>query len=262
MVSSTWIKTVVFSILVAGSFACSSAPQTPTGIEKKPPEERAKLMVEAANAAMIEGDPIGALQYLKTAEEIAPRLSSVYHAKALAFNMRKDLPQALVEMKKAVDLDAKNSAANNTYGKLLLDAGKYPDSEIYLKRAAEDPTFRESYKARTSLGMLYYRKNQLDLADQQLEKASFDDPNNSCIAYYYRGHVAMKRGQISDAVKYYERATQKLCAGFADAHFALGVAYEREKKWDEARKKYLEVKQNFSESKAAEQAMQRLSKLP
>ena len=219
-------------------------------------------MVEAANASMIEGDPIGALQFLKSAEDLDPSLASIYHAKALAFNMRKDLPQALKEMKKAVDLDPKSSAANNTYGKLLLDAGKYAEAETYLKRAAEDPTFRESFKARTSLGMLYYRQNKLDLADSQLERASFDDPNNSCIAYYYRGHVAMKRGQNADAVKFYERATQKLCAGFADAHFALGVAYEREKKWDEARKKYLEVKQNFSESKAAEQAMQRLSKLP
>ncbi len=219
-------------------------------------------MVEAANAAMIEGDPIGALQFLKSAEDLDSSLPSIYHAKALAFNMRKDLPQALIEMKKSVDLDPKSSAANNTYGKLLLDAGKYSEAEAYLKKAAEDPTFRESFKARTSLGMLYYRENKLDQADSQLEKASFDDPNNSCIAYYYRGHVAMKRGQNPEAIKYYERATQKLCAGFADAHFALGVAYEREKKWDEARKKYLEVKQNFSESKAAEQAMKRLSKLP
>ncbi len=261
MVSSTWIKLGWFSIALVFASSCASAPKgsDPT---KKTPREKATLLVEAANAAMLEGDPIGALQFLKTAEETDSKFSSVYHAKALAFNMRKDLPQALIEMKKAADLDPENSSVNNTYGKLLMDAGRAAEAEKHLKKAASDSTFRESYKARTSLGILYYRQNQLDLADQNLERASFDDPANSCIAYYYRGHVALKRGKLMDATKYYERATQKLCAGFADAHFALGVAYERDKKFDQARKKYLEVKQNFPESKVAEQAMQLVEKLP
>jgi len=261
MVSSTWIKLGWLSFALLAVTSCATGSRE-SGKSHKTPREKAQLLVDAANASMMESDPIGALQFLKTAEETDPSYASIFHGKALAFNMRKDLAQALVEMKHAQELEPENSAINNTYGKLLMDAGKAAEAEKYLKKAAADPTFRESYKSRTSLGILYYRQGQLDVADQQFEKATFDDPSNACIAYYYRGHIALKRGKLSDATRQYERATQKLCAGFADAHFALGVAYERDKKFDQARKKYLEVKQNFPESKIADQAMTRLGKLP
>ena len=60
----------------------------------------------------------------------------------------------------------------------------------------------------------------------------------------------------------YERATEKQCAAFADAHLAVAMMDERLGKNDDARKKYLEIRQNFPDSKAAETAMERLKKIP
>jgi TolA-binding protein len=131
-----------------------------------------------------------------------------------------------------------------------------------LKKAGENPVFRESYKANTNLGILYYRKGNFEAAEQRFQKAINDDPTNSCIAYYYRGHLAVRKKDIVEATKLYERATQKQCAAFADAHLALGMMHERSGRHEEARKKYLEIKQNFPESKASETAMERLKTLP
>jgi type IV pilus biogenesis/stability protein PilW len=239
---------------------CSSASKSdPT---HKTPRERAQLLVEAANGSLIEGDPIGALQYLSQAEKIDPDYSPVYHAKALAFAARKDFSQALVEMKHAVDLDPENPYALNTYGKFLIDAGRLDEAGAPLLKAGDNPTFRESYKANTNLGILYYRKGELDRSESRFQRAINDDPVNSCIAYYYKGHIALKRGQVAEAENQYRRATEKQCAAFADAHLALGMMYERQGKSDLARKKYIELDQNFPQAKASETARERLKKLP
>src|SRR5690606_25836683 len=120
--------------------------------EPKTSRERAQLLIEAANGAMLENDPIGALQFLDRAAQIEPKYAPIYHAKALAFSMRKDFPSALREMKTSVDLDPENPFALNTYGKFLLDSGRSAEAEPMLKKAGNNPLFRESYKANSNLG--------------------------------------------------------------------------------------------------------------
>jgi Tfp pilus assembly protein PilF len=251
------IYLAVFGLVLASS--CSSGQKNGKRGSK---EERAALLVDAAQGALMEKDPIGALQYLKAAEDLAPKLTSIYHMRALAFQARKMPEEALLEMKKAVDLDPKNSYSNNTYGKFLMDAGRLDEAEGFLTKAAEDTTFRESYKSRTSLGILQYRKNLLDLAEKNFTLAVNDDPANSCIAYYYKGHILAKNSKLTEASQMYEKASSKLCAAFVDAHYALGLAYEKTRRYDLARKKYLDISQNFPESTYSEQAMQKLKKIP
>lgn len=242
---------------------CASSSMGPDQIApKKSPRERAQLLIEAANGSLIENDPIGALQFLKRAEEMDPNYGPIYHAKALAFAARKDFPQALKEMKRSVELDPDNPFALNTYGKFLIDAGRLDEAEEPLLRAGNNYTFRESYKANTNLGILYYRKNQFEKAAQRFQKAVNDNPANACIAYYYQGHIAVRKNQLSEAEHLYERATEKQCAAFSDAHLALGMILERQGKKELARKKYLELNQNFPDSKAAETAREREKKLP
>lgn len=255
----SWI--LAFSLLVAGC-ASSGGPRPLDGTPAKSPRERAQLLIEASNGSLMEGDPIGALQFLARAEELDAKYPPIYHAKALAYAYRKDFPSALREMKKSVDLDPENPYALNTYGKFLLDAGRLDEAEPFLAKSGDNPTFRESFKANTNLGILHYRKGDFDRADQRFTKAINDDPTNACIAYYYRGHLAVRKGQIPEAARLYERATQKQCAAFADAHLAVGMMDEREGKLEEARKKYLEIRQNFPDSKASDAAMERLKKIP
>lgn len=248
------------SLLIVG---CSSPARQPLdGTPIKSPRERAQLLIEASNGSLLEGDPIGALQFLARAEALDAKYAPIYHAKALAYAYRKDFPSALREMKHSVDLDPENPFALNTYGKFLLDGGRLDEAEAPLRKAGDNPTFRESFKANTNLGILYYRRNEFDRAAERFQRAINDDPQNSCIAYYYQGHLQARKNQVVEAAKLYERATQKQCAAFSDAHLAVGLMHERQGKLDDARKKYLEIRQNFPDSKASETAMDRLKKIP
>ena len=224
--------------------------------------ERARLLVDAASGAIAEGDPTGALQLLVQAEKEDAKIPELYHTRSLAFFYKHDLNQAIRDSRKAIEIKPDYSEAQNTLGKFLLDAGQSKEAEKHLKIAAADPLYRETFKAHTNLGILYYRGGDYHGALSELDKAILEEPNSACVAYYYRGHLELKEGRFPDAVKDYASATRRFCAGFADAHFALGIAYERGKQYDLAKKKFLDIRQAFPNTKVADQAVERLKYLP
>jgi Tfp pilus assembly protein PilF len=250
------LAVTVFSALLS---ACAGSP---TNSERKLTDaERARLYLDAANASLSEGDPTGALQNLTVAESLAPSNPEVHHSKALAYHAKSDLNAAIAEARRAVALLPSYSDANNTLGKLLMDAGKPAEAEAPLLKAANDPLYRDAYKPHTNLGILYYRLGKLKKAGENLDRAAKEAPQYACVAYYYRGHLRLKEGRFAKAAQEYDRATQKACANFADAHLALGIAYERGKQYELARRKFLSIREAFPNTKVAEQAMERLKYL-
>lgn len=238
--------------------------------------ERSRMYVEVANAALLEGDPTGALEQLIKAEEEDNSLPELHHSKALAYAAKGDAVTALASAKRAVKIKPDYSDANNTYGKLLIDAGRYEEALEPLMRAANDPINREAYKAYTNIGILQYRRGRMSLAREALDKAIQGAPDLACVAYYYRGHVHLKQAstasgksrmspharEVGEAVADYGKASKKYCGNFSEAHLALGIAYEQSRQYQLAREKYLDIQKRYPESKVAEQAMNHLRTLP
>jgi len=226
------------------------------------PEEHARLLLDVANAALVENDPTSALEALDRAEAIDPGLAELYNTRALALYVKNDAPGAIESIQKSLKLAPEYPDANNTYGKILLDLGRYDEAAPLLLKAAHSPYFREAYKSWTSLGILYYRKGEISKASEDFEKAVQGGGERACIAYYYKGHLKLREGDYTEAIRDYGLATRKWCGGFADAHLAIGITYERTKQYDLARRTYLEVEQRYPNTKSAEQAVNRLKALP
>jgi Tfp pilus assembly protein PilF len=224
--------------------------------------ERARLFVDLANGALNEGDPTGCLQHLVTAEGIDRSLPELHHTRALAFHVKKDTTRALISARKAVELDEHYSDAKTTLGRLLMESGRNSEAIPYLETAAGDALYRDSFKAATNLGILHYRNGDYSKASVFLKKAVQDSPLRACHAYFYLGHIGLKQGRFEEAARSYDRATQKFCASFGDAHVALGIAYERGRKYDLARKKFLDIQSAFPGTKFADQAVEHLKFLP
>lgn len=256
--SRSRLKIFFFSVLLFSLSDCASRQPD----EKLGEHEKLGHLLSMATAAIRENDPITALKSLILAEDIEPDLPKIYHFKSLAYYQKQDLDLALESSKKAITLDPKYSAANNTYGKLLLDRGQYLEAEKYLKLAAFDTLNREAYIARTNLGILYYKKNDFRRAGMELDKATIESPDKACLAYFYKGHIDFKNANFDAAIKDYTRATKKLCGSNADAYYSLGVTYEKTKQFDLARKQYLEIKNLFPDTRVAEKAVERLRVIP
>ncbi len=224
--------------------------------------DRARMLIEVGNGALLEGDPTGALQALTEAESVEPALPELHHSFALAYFRKHDLKRAIVSAKKAVEIKPDYSEANNTLGKLLIEAGKYSEAIPPLERAAQNSLSRESYKAWTNLGIVQYRLGDLKQAEKMMDRAVEESASSACVAYYYRGQIKSRNHDLTSAISDYERATQKVCASYGDAYLALGVAYEQKKQYNLARKSFLEVEKRFPNTKIAEQAMDRIRFLP
>ena len=240
--------------------ACASG-----GKSKASAEEKARTYLEAAAAAKVEGDLTGALQYLNEAEQLDDTLPEMYHLKAIVLNQKRERVLAIQSVRKALELKPKYSDAMNTLGRLLMDDGKVSstvEAEKWLKTAASDLLYRDAWKPRTNLGILQYRRGDDVKALDSLNKAVEASPLHACVAHYYIGHIRLKAGSFLEAARSYDKATQKFCAGFADAHLAEGVALERGREYDKARSKFLEVTKTFPNTSIADQAMNRLKGLP
>ena len=235
--------------------------------------ERARMYVEVANAALLEGDPTGALEQLLMAEAEDSSLPELHHSRALAFAAKGEPAQAMVSAKRAVKLKPDYTDANNTYGKLLLDSGRYEEALDPLTRAANDSINREAYKAFTNLGILQYRQGRMNLARENFDRAIRGAPEMACVAYYYRGHLHLKQaasktsgqnspGEYGSAVADYVKASKKYCSNFTEAHLALGIAYEQSKQYQLARAKFLEIQTRYPETQVASQALSHLRTLP
>jgi Tfp pilus assembly protein PilF len=220
------------------------------------------MLVEVGNGALVEGDPTGALQSFAMAEEEDSRIPELHHSRALAYFAKHDLENAIRSAKRSVELKPNYADANNTLGKLLLEAGRFEEALPPLEVAAHDSLYREAYKAWTNLGILQYRKGQYSQAASLMNRAIQDAPLQACIAYYYRGHIYLRDKQMDQAIENYTHATQKFCASFGDAHLALGMAYQKNRQYDMARKTYLEIQKRYPNTKLAEHALDQLKYIP
>lgn len=224
--------------------------------------DRARLHMEVGRGSLMEGDATLALQNLVQAEKLDNTIPEIHHLKSLAFYLKRDMDSATASARRAVKLAPDYSDAKNTLGKLLIDQGEAKEAEPLLLQAAKDSLYADSYKAHTNLGIIYYRSGKNAAAEKHFKEAYESAPGASCIASYYLGHLALAREAAQDALKHYDRASQKFCASFAEAHLAVGIAFERTRQFDRARRKFLEVNQAFPNTQIAEKAMERLKALP
>jgi Tfp pilus assembly protein PilF len=249
-----------FAVLFSGLLLVACATAKPK--QEVTPEQHARLLLNVANASLIENDPVQAMEALAQAEAVDPNLPEIYHTRGLAYYNRGDVNSALEQVQKALKMAPEYVDANNSLGKILTDLGRYDEAVAPLQKAAHAPFYRETYKPLTNLGVLYYRKGDLGKAGDFFTKAIESGGDHACIAYYYKGHLELHDGHYSEAIKDYTSATKRWCAGFADAHLAIGITYERTKQYAMARKTFVEVQQRYPNSKAADKAMGHLRELP
>jgi Tfp pilus assembly protein PilF len=235
---------------------CASTGKTVTQ------EERNKLVYDLGVAALRDGDAIGALEQFFKVEKEQPDWAELRLSMALAYYMKSDFVNAITEARKSVSLNPNYTEANSTLGKFLVDAGKYNEAEKYLNKALEDPLYREAYKAHTNLGILHYRNGAITKAQNYFDRAIQGSPLGACIAYYYKGHILLKNKKFGDAIKEYQKSSNRFCSQFIEGHLALGIAYERSGQYHLARKAFLDIKERFPNSKYADEAMNRLAYLP
>ena len=218
--------------------------------------------MEIAIADVTENESTGALQTLAQIRDLDDSIPEEYYLFALAYLQKNEIKLAIDSARFALKLSPHYSAAKNTLGKLLLDQGKYEESEKYLLEAANDLLFREASIAKLNLGILNLKKMNLERSNLWLTKSIEDNGALNCLAYFYRGKVRLLENQLTSAERDFNQSIKGSCAGSSDAHIAVAQTLVREKKYDLARAKFVEIQRLFPSSEASDKATQYLRDLP
>ena len=246
-------------VLLALSSCASTNPHGPKVASKA---EQVKLLLSMASADISDHDATGALQVLAQVRDLDDSIAEEYYLYSLAYLQKNETRLASESARRAIKIDPQYSAAKNTLGRMLLDQSKYEESEKYLLESANDLLYRDAYLPKTNLGILYYKQGRLDKADQWLSKAIQDGGPLVCMAHYYRGKVRSDKNDLLPSERDFADASRGNCAGLSDAHISFGKTLIREKKYDQARAKFVEIQRLFPSSDAYDQATQYLREIP
>lgn len=225
-------------------------------------EQQIEGLMGMASAAITEDDPIAALNALNQVKEIDDSNPELYYYYSLAYLRKNETRLAIDSARTAIRLSPKFSAAKNTLGKILLDQGQYEESEKWLKESASDILFREASLPKLNLGILYYKKMNLAESERWLLASIQEKGPYSCLAHFYLGKLALEQQLLTKAEREFGFSTKGNCAPMKEAHIAFGQTLIRQKKYDMARAKFVEIQKLFPDSDTYDQAAQYLKDLP
>ncbi|MDZ4799237.1 MAG: tetratricopeptide repeat protein [Bryobacteraceae bacterium] len=129
---------------------------------------------------------------------------SVAFMRGAMFEKMKDFDNAEKEFRKVLDMNPKNTSALNYLGYMLADRNvRLPEALTLIRQAVDiDP---ENGAYLDSLGWVYYRMNDLDQAERNLQRA-IERFSKDPTVHDHLGDVYFKKGKLKDAIAQWQKS--------------------------------------------------------
>jgi Flp pilus assembly protein TadD len=165
-------------------------------------------------------------------------------------------------VRESLRLNPQYSSAKNTLGKILMDLGKFTEAEGWLRQAASDLLNREADRAKLNLGILNQKTLKADLAEYWFNRVIEERTSLACLAHFQLGRMQIEKNELSKAERNFRLAAKGSCSGLSEPHLAIGQVLSRQRRYEEARAKYVEIQRIFAGTDASEKALEQLRALP
>ncbi len=144
------------------------------------------------------GDVTIAMQKLQRALELKPDSVNALHYKALLLMIKGEFDQALIEMRKAQQIDQFSLVINVNIGTILLRQKRYQEAEIQCRQSLElDPNFP---RAHWVLGLVLEQQGKFSEAINSFQRA-VELSNGGTLAKASLAHAYAKAGNKAEAEK-------------------------------------------------------------
>jgi type IV pilus assembly protein PilF len=164
--------------------------------------------------------------------------------------------EALATATDAVKRDPKNSEAHNFLGLIYMSQSDYPKAVEELREAVRlNPFFTDAHN---NLGVAYRETKTYDKSLAEFEAALKDKTYKSQEKVQLNlGHLYLDQGVMSAAVQAYERAVS-INPGYALGYLALGTAYQKMGRRDDAIAQFKKVVALAPDTPEAQRARQQI----
>jgi type IV pilus assembly protein PilF len=166
----------------------------------KDPRTRAKVHTELGSLYFQDGNMIVALEELTLAAAIDPDYALAFSTRGLVLYYVKEFESAEKDFRRALSLEERNPEINNNFGWFLCETGKVAESLEYFERAYKNQLYQTPANAYLNAGACQIKLNELDLAEEALQKSLRLMPENPQ-ALYHLANVSYKRGNFDAARK-------------------------------------------------------------
>lgn len=154
----------------------------------------------------------------------------------LIFMGRERYVDAIFHYQRALELDPKAHTARNNLGATYLATERWDDAIQVFDTLVLDITNPNQGHANNNLGWAWYKKGNLDRAEQHFSAARSMAPK-LCPAHNNLGMVQLDRHQYHQAIRTLSTAI-KQCPHYGEAHYHLGRALARTEALDRAREHF------------------------
>lgn len=217
-------------------------------------KHQAALHLNLGASMLTRGNYRGALYEIRQAEKLDPSSPPVQNNLGLVYYLL-DQPQlAEKHLLKSIQLDPNFSDAHNNLARVLIDLGKFDESQQHAKKVIDDLTYPSPEKAWLNLGLSYFTQRRFDRAVPPLEKAATLDPNN-CMAHTLLGRTQYEIGKFKEAARLLDSGIKHCKSGMYDEPlYFSGLAYYKVGEREKALARLDELMKNYPQGRFRKQA--------
>lgn len=187
-------------LLVAclGVLACAQTPLEatqagPEAMAQGSENQRARIHTELAAQYYTRNMHAIALQELRESLDADARYAPAYNMLGLVHGALREDTQAEEAFRRAIDLSPSYSEAHNNFGWFLCERGRIDKALERFEAALANPLYATPEKALANAGLCSLRRNDLQQAENYLERALIRAPYQP-VALYQMARLHMLRG--------------------------------------------------------------------
>lgn len=209
-----WWPSRLSACLLLVAALCGCAGQMPvapgdgrdivTASDEGEVRRRARIRLELASTYYTQGQFSTALDELKQAIAIDPRLPAAHEMRALIYDAMGDSARADESFRQALAVDPNNGSVLHNNAWSLCRRGLYPEADAMFARAAAQPQSIAASKTLLARGVCLQRSGDLKAAERTLLQAYELDPASPATAFNLAS-VLLKEGELERARFYIRR---------------------------------------------------------
>jgi len=201
---------VYVAALAALLAACATQPGDSPGKDVKTASDqtdtsrRANVRLELASAYFASAQYTTALDEVKQAIAMEPKMSEAYNLRGLIYAAMGDDRLAEDSFRFALQLNPHSGDVMQNYGWYQCLMKRYAQANELFEQALAQPQYRDTTRTLLTQGVCQARAGQLPEAERTLQRAFALDPGNPAIAINY-ADVLYQRGETDRARFYVKR---------------------------------------------------------
>lgn len=201
-----------------------------------------------------------ALNLLLKAEAERPTDTKIHNNLGMAYFFKKRSSRAVFHLKRAIELDSKNSDAKNNLASVFLQMGRYQEAKELYTEVSRDLVYHHQYRVYYNLALISLKEGKPMEAISHLEQ-SVSEKDDYCPAQFKLGELAERQRNYNAALLRFKKASLGTCVSLPAPHYHQALNLIRLKRYRDAQAKLEIIIEKFATSRYSLLATEKLREI-